>query len=81
MTNSVPPPVNMTSLKRLLDKAVFMYNTGKPHKALGKLTPKSFKETIVNEDNSTSNLPLSKVNHLNNKRVKTSNKRSTLFRY
>jgi putative transposase len=68
-------PKNMASLKRLLDKAVFMYNTGKPHKALGKLTPKSFKETIDNEDNSASNLPLSTVNHHNNKRSKLSIKK------
>ena len=68
-------PTSMTSLKRLLDKAVFMYNTGKPHKALGKLTPRSFKETIDNEDNSSSNLPLSTVNHINNKIVKISNKK------
>jgi transposase InsO family protein len=65
----------MTSLKKLLDKAVFMYNTGKPHKALGKLTPKSFKDTIYNEDNSSSNLPLSTVNYNNNKRSKLSNKK------
>jgi transposase InsO family protein len=68
-------PTNMASLKKLLDKAVMMYNTGKPHKALGKLTPKLFKDTIDNEDNSLSNLPLSTVNHINNKRIKLSNKK------
>jgi transposase InsO family protein len=71
-------PTNRTSLSKLLDKAVFMYNTGKPHKALGKLTPKSFRETIDNEDNSASNLPLSTVNHHKNnnfKRSKLSNKK------
>lgn len=67
-------PTDMKSLKRLLDKAVAMYNTGKPHKALGKLTPSEFKNTIDNEDNSTSNLPLSTVNHINYKKVKMSNK-------
>ena len=67
-------PTSLDSLKKLLDKAVFMYNTGKPHKALGKLTPKSFKDTIDNEDNSPSNLPLSTVNH-NKKRSKKSNKK------
>jgi len=61
-------PTNVTSLKRLLDKAVYMYNTGKPHKALGKLTPAQFKSTIDNEDNSSSNLPLSTVNHHHKKR-------------
>jgi len=68
-------PTNMTSLKKLLDKAVYMYNTGKPHKALGKLTPKEFKDTIDNEDNSASYLPLSTVNHINNKRSKLSIKK------
>jgi putative transposase len=68
-------PTNMTSLKRLLDKAVFMYNTGKPHKALGKLTPRMFRSTIDNENNSSSNLPLSTVNHINYKRSKPSNKK------
>jgi putative transposase len=67
-------PTNIASLKKLLNKAVYMYNTGKPHKALRKLTPIMFKGTIDNEDNSSSNLPLSTVNH-NNKRVKISNKK------
>lgn len=61
-------PTNKTSLKKLLARAVLMYNTGKPHKALGKLTPVMFKDTIDNKDNSTSNLLLSTVNHHNNKR-------------
>ncbi len=68
-------PTNMTSLKRLLDKAVMMYNTGKPHKALGKLTPSMFRSTIGNRDNSSSNIPLSTVNHINYKRSKLSNKK------
>jgi len=68
-------PTNIKSLRKLLDKAVYMYNTGKPHKALGKLTPRSFKETIDNEDNSASNLPLSTVNHHYKKRVKLSIKK------
>jgi transposase InsO family protein len=71
-------PKDRTSLKKLLAKAVLMYNTGKPHKALRKLTPKSFKDTIDNEDNSSSNLPLSTVNHHKNnnyKRSKLSNKK------
>ena len=69
-------PTNMSSLRRLLDKAVLMYNTGKPHKALGKLTPSMFRNTIDNEDYSSSNLPLSTVNHINYKnRSKISNKK------
>ena len=68
-------PTDRKSLKRLLDKAVLMYNTGKPHKALGKLTPKSFKETIDNENNSPSNFPLSTVNHRHQKGIKLSNKK------
>jgi len=61
-------PTDIKSLKKLLAKAVYMYNTGKPHKALGKLTPKEFKETIDNENNSASYLPLSTVNHHHKKR-------------
>lgn len=69
-------PTNMTSLRRLLDKAVLMYNTGKPHKALGKLTPIMFRNTIDNEDYSSSNLPLSTVNNINYKnRTKSNNKK------
>jgi transposase InsO family protein len=68
-------PTNMTSLKRLLEKAILMYNTEKPHKALGKLTPKKFRSTIDNEDNSSSYLPLSTVNHINYKKSKLSNKK------
>jgi putative transposase len=61
-------PTDIKSLRKLLDKAVYMYNTGKPHKALGKLTPKAFKDSIDNEDNSASYLPLSTVNHHHHKR-------------
>lgn len=68
-------PTSMTTLKRLLDKAVLMYNTGKPHVALRKLTPKSFKETIDNEDNSASYLPLSTVYHHHKKTDKLSIKK------
>jgi hypothetical protein len=52
-----------------------MYNTEKPHKALRKLAPIMFKSTIDNEDNSSSNLPLSTVNHHYNKRSKLSIKK------
>jgi transposase InsO family protein len=68
-------PTSMKSLKRLLDKAVLMYNTGKPHRALGKLSPSEFKRTIDNEDNSSGYLPLSTVNHINYKRSKINQKR------
>ncbi|MCX6335288.1 MAG: IS3 family transposase [Bacteroidia bacterium] len=68
-------PTNMTSLKRLLAKAVLMYNTGKPHKALGKQTPSKFRSTIDNENNSSGYFPLSTVNHINYKRSKLSNKK------
>jgi putative transposase len=68
-------PTNMASLKKLLDKAVMMYNTGKPHKALGKLTPSNFRITIDNENNSPSYLPLSTVNHINYKISKSSIKK------
>lgn len=68
-------PTNMKSLKRLLNKAVLMYNTGKPHKALGKLTPSNFRITIDKENKSSSYIPLSTVNNMNYKRVKMSNKK------
>lgn len=63
-------PTNMTSLRRLLSKAVLMYNNGKPHIALGKLTPTEFKNTIDNEDNSSSYLPLSTVKQIKKKTIK-----------
>jgi transposase InsO family protein len=71
-------PTNVASLRRLLDKAVYMYNTGKPHKALGKLTPKSYlnKATIDNENNSKeSYFPLSTVHHIHNFSNRISNKK------
>lgn len=68
-------PTNFRSLKRLLDKAVLMYNTGKPHKALGKLTPSEFKKTVDNEDNSSGYLPLSTVHHHIEKSRKINQKR------
>jgi putative transposase len=68
-------PTNIRSLRKLLDKAVLMYNTQKPHKALGKLTPKAFKDTIDNEDNSASYLPLTTVNHHYNERDNIRNKK------
>jgi transposase InsO family protein len=66
-------PTNLYSLKKLLNRAVLMYNTGKPHKALGKLTPHKFKTIIDNEHNSSRNLPLSTINHVNYNRSKLSN--------
>jgi transposase InsO family protein len=60
-------PNNRASLKRLLDKAVYMYNHGKPHSALNKMTPVQYKNTIDNEDNFASYLPLSTVHHHNKK--------------
>jgi putative transposase len=68
-------PTSMKSLKRLLDRAVLMYNTGKPHRALGKLSPREFKRTIDNKDNSSGYLPLSTVNHINYKRSRINQKR------
>lgn len=68
-------PANFASLKKQLDRAVLMYNTGKPHKALGKLTPSMFRKTIENKKKDSSNLPISTVNHVNNKRSRISNKK------
>ena len=63
-------PKDMKSLRKMLDRAVIMYNTGKPHKALKKLTPTEFKMTIDNENNSSTYYPLSTVNKNNYKRSK-----------
>jgi putative transposase len=68
-------PKDLASLKKLLNKAVMMYNTGKPHKALGKMTPTAFRNTVGNEDNSASYLPLSTVNHQHNLNLKTTKKK------
>jgi putative transposase len=65
-------PTNMTTLRSLLGRAVLMYNTGKPHKALGKLTPSRYRGTVDIVDNSSSYLPLSTVNHHDNKQGKLS---------
>jgi transposase InsO family protein len=69
-------PKDLTSLRKKLDRAVLMYNTEKPHKALRKLTPKSFKATIDNENNSKkSYCPLSTVNHIHALNIKIINKK------
>jgi len=65
-------PTSIKSLKILLDKAVLMYNTGKPHKALGKLSPQQFKNTIENQNTSIGYLPLSTVNQIKYKKSKLS---------
>jgi transposase InsO family protein len=60
-------PRNLVSLRKLLSKAVYMYNTAKPHSSLKRLTPQSFrmKLTIDNENNSKkSYFPLPTVNHI-----------------
>jgi len=64
-------PNDEKSLNRLLFKAIMMYNTEKPHKALGKQTPVGYRTTIDNKDNSSSYLLSSTVNHINNKHVKS----------
>lgn len=59
-------PTDLKSLKRDLAKAVKMYNTEKPHSALGRLTPSDYGKTypVDNEDNfSQSYLPLSTGNN------------------
>jgi len=70
-------PTNLHSLKRLLNKAVLMYNTEKPHTALGKLTPSNYaKKSIVDsEDNRKSYLPLSTIHNNDYFNRKISNKK------
>lgn len=54
-------PRSFKALKRELKRAIYMYNTGKPHKALGKQMPANYQKInhVNNEDNSASCLPLS----------------------
>lgn len=70
-------PTDQSSLTRMLNKAVFMYNNGKPHCALGKQTPISYlKNTVDNENNSkASYFPLSTVNHIHKSDKLISNKK------
>jgi len=70
-------PSNMSSLVRMLEKAIRMYNTEKPHKALGKKTPQSFLlNTVGNENNSQkSYFPLSTVNHIHHLNSRSINKK------
>ena len=68
-------PKDKSSLIRLTNKAVMMYNTGKPHKALGKMTPIEFRNTIDNENNSTSCFPLPTVNHQQSIKLETTKKK------
>lgn len=57
-------PTNLSSLRKELKRAVRMYNTGKPHRALRRLTPINYgRLSIVDiEDNLSSYLPLSTIN-------------------
>jgi transposase InsO family protein len=57
-------PTSITSLRKMLDKAVLMYNTGKPHKALGKLTPNMFKQMADRNDSFLNSNPLSTVKRI-----------------
>lgn len=68
-------PINLISLRKMLAKAVLMYNTGKPHKALGKMTPVDFK-AIKTEDNSASYLPVLTASSLMKKKSNNFSKKS-----
>jgi transposase InsO family protein len=74
-------PKDLSSLIKMLNKAVFMYNNGKPHCALGKQTPVSYlKITVDNENNSkASYFPLSTVNHIHTINNLISNKKVNVF--
>jgi putative transposase len=54
-------PETLEELKKELERAVFMYNNGKPHKALNKMTPVQFRTagSIDIENNSSSYFPKS----------------------
>jgi transposase InsO family protein len=71
-------PKNLASLRKMLNKAVYMYNTGKPHCALGKLTPSSFllQNTVDYENNSKkSYFPLPTVYHIHTSNINFINKK------
>lgn len=75
-------PKDLSSLRKMMAKAVYMYNNGKPHVALNKLSPKEFlsKITVDNENNSQkSYFPLSTVNHIHLKRDYSINKKVNVF--
>lgn len=62
-------PQDFSSLRKMLQKAVYMYNTGKPHSSLGKLTPIGYlqKKDADTENNSRkSYFPLSTSVHKHN---------------
>jgi len=71
-------PKDLRSLRKLLNKAVVMYNTEKPHRALGKSTPSNYLKDRKsdNEDNSKSYLPLSAIH--NNDYIKRKNSIKTV---
>lgn len=70
-------PKDFKSLKKLLDKAVLMYNTEKPHSALGKSTPSNYlnKRKVDKENNLKSNLPLSTSHNIDYFKRKITNKK------
>jgi transposase InsO family protein len=59
-------PTTMALLIKLLEKAIYMYNTGKPHRALGKKTPQSFLLNAVDNENNSqkSYFPLPTADHI-----------------
>ena len=70
-------PKDLRSLRKLLNKAVKMYNTEKPHRALGRSTPSNYlKDRIVDsEDNAKNKLPLSTLHNNDYFKRKITNKK------
>ena len=68
-------PSTKSSLQKLLNKAVKMYNTGKPHKALNKLTPELFKITAELAAKNKGNKPILTVNNIKSKTYKSIKKK------
>lgn len=71
-------PKTFEELQKELKRAVYMYNNGKPHKALNKLTPVQYRITgSVNIENNSqqalSYFPNSAENHYQNENFKTNN--------
>lgn len=74
-------PTNERSLKTLLERAIVMYNTDKPHSSLGKMTPVEFRQKVGNVNNSTSYLPFPTLKEYKLSNNRKQQKESTLIRH
>ena len=73
-------PKSFEELQKELKRAVYMYNNGKPHKALNKMTPVQYRMTssVDVENNSPSYFPKSTENHHHQQNFKSKNNNKIL---